>query len=97
VLKREAMALSQILGCPLDPLIFGLHDRPAFPANQKLDSVWMVGMVARDKRSLAIQPVHQTRLNQEVQAAIDARGRDGSILWPNEIKQFIGRERASCR
>jgi hypothetical protein len=91
VFKREAMALTQILGRPLDQLILGLHDNAAFAANQKLDSMWMVGIVARDKRSLAIQPVHQTRLNQEVQAAIDARGRDGSILWPNEIKQFIGR------
>jgi hypothetical protein len=34
--------------------------------------------------------VHQSHLDQEIEAAIDARRRDGGVLWPHAIKQLVG-------
>ena len=93
VLEREAVAFAEILGRPVNPFVFRFDHGAALAADQELPAVGMVGVVAGDKRSRAVKSVHQPHVDEEVEAAIDARGRDGGILWPNEVEQFVGGQR----
>ena len=49
------MALAEIVGRPGDPLVFRLHHRAAFTADQELPGVRVIGMVAGDEGSRAVQ------------------------------------------
>jgi len=90
VLEREAVAFAEILGRPVNPFVFRFDHGAALAADQELPAVGMVGVVAGDEGSHAVKSVHQPHVDEEVEATIDARRRDGGILWPNEVEQFVG-------
>src|ERR1700748_1496769 len=89
MIKCEGVALPNIPGRTGDSLVLRLHDGSAFATDQKLPDMRVIRVITGNEGSRAIQPMHQAHLDQEIEAAVDARRRYGRIVRLYKVEEVV--------
>lgn len=76
VVERKSKSVTQIFGGRCNAFVLGFDDRSALPTDRESPGMRMIRMFAGDEGFGGLQTMHQTMLNQEIQAPIHTRRRD---------------------
>jgi hypothetical protein len=91
--EGKAETTSETFGGLCDPRIFGLDNRAAAPANEHLAGMRMIRHRTGDEALGTLDTMHQAKLSQKIEAAIDACGSCRGIVGTQKVENFIGRQR----
>ena len=73
--QRKAKALPETFRRRRDLFVFGLENRAALTADQKLNGMRVIWMLASDKTAGRFQTMDQAMFHQKIEATINAGGR----------------------
>jgi hypothetical protein len=91
-IEGKAETASETFCRSRDPRIFGLDNRAATPADEHLAGMRVIRHRTGDEALGAFDTMHQAKLGQEIETAVDAGGGCRGILRTQKVENFISCE-----